>query len=57
MPVNANKAREIFIELVGQVPPEQWDSRLAELRPPAAEPMNHAAEIFRAVGLAVKTGG
>ena len=27
----ANKVREVFFDLVAQVPPEQWDSRLAEL--------------------------
>ena len=29
--MNGNKAREIFIELVSRVPPEQWESRLVEL--------------------------
>ena len=29
--MNAEKARSIFFELVAQVPPEQWDVRLAEL--------------------------
>src|SRR5690242_5239748 len=28
--MNANKAREVFVVLVGNVPPEQWDARLAE---------------------------
>jgi WD40 repeat protein/serine/threonine protein kinase len=28
--MNANKAREVFIDLVANVPPEQWDARLAE---------------------------
>src|SRR5262249_13520938 len=29
--MNANKVRAIFMELVDQVSPEQWDGRLAEL--------------------------
>jgi serine/threonine protein kinase/Flp pilus assembly protein TadD len=29
--MSANRARAIFIELVAQVPPEQWEGRLAEL--------------------------
>src|SRR5438270_6778353 len=29
--MSANRARALFIELVAQVPPEQWDGRLAEL--------------------------
>ena len=29
--MNANKAREVFIELVANVPAEQWDARLLEL--------------------------
>ncbi len=29
--MNADQVRAIFIELVAQVPPEQWDARLAEL--------------------------
>jgi hypothetical protein len=28
--MNANKAREVFVELVANVPPEQWDARLTE---------------------------
>ena len=31
MITNANKAREMFFELVAQVPPNEWESRLAEL--------------------------
>jgi hypothetical protein len=29
--MNANKARELLFDLVAQVPPEQWDARLADL--------------------------
>src|SRR4051794_12238747 len=29
--MSANRARAIFIELVADVPPEQWEGRLAEL--------------------------
>src|SRR4051794_28790850 len=29
--MSTDRARAIFIELVSQVPPEQWDARLAEL--------------------------
>src|SRR6516162_7643936 len=29
--MNANKAREIFVELVANVPAEQWEARLLEL--------------------------
>src|SRR5262245_56938460 len=35
--MNANKIRAIFVELVGQVPPELWDIRLAELAGDDAE--------------------
>src|SRR4051794_9346398 len=28
--MSVNRARVLFIELVAQVPPEQWDARLAE---------------------------
>ena len=29
--MNVNKAREIFMELIANVPPEQWQARLAGL--------------------------
>src|SRR5262245_51341026 len=29
--MNANKARELFFDLVAEVPPEAWDARLAKL--------------------------
>src|SRR5262249_2765450 len=29
--MNANKAREVFVDLVANVPPERWDARLAEV--------------------------
>ena len=29
--MNVNQARELFIEIVAKVPPDQWDRRLAEL--------------------------
>ena len=29
--MSANRARAIFIELVAHVPPEKWETRLAEL--------------------------
>ena len=29
--MSANRARAIFIELVAQVPPGQWEGRLADL--------------------------
>jgi serine/threonine protein kinase/tetratricopeptide (TPR) repeat protein len=32
--MSAERAREIFFELVAQVPPEQWDTRAAELAGP-----------------------
>ena len=35
--MSARKARAIFVELVAQVPPEQWEERLAVLAVPVVQ--------------------
>jgi tetratricopeptide (TPR) repeat protein len=46
--MSADKVRAIFVELISQVPPEQWDARLAELAGDDAELRARAAALLAA---------
>jgi hypothetical protein len=44
----ANRARDIFVELLAHVPPERWDERLAELAGSDAEVRGRVAALLEA---------
>ena len=46
--MSANRARDIFLELVAHVPPEQWEGRLAELAGGDAELRDKVARLLAA---------
>src|SRR6516225_10149466 len=47
MTMNAAKVRELFVELLANVPPEQWDERLAECTG-ADEDLRHRVKVLLA---------
>src|SRR5262249_33446379 len=50
--MSVNRARALFIELVAQVPPEQWDHRLAELAGEDMDLRHKMTALLAAHGLA-----